>query len=147
MSRTDFLNTRKESIMKTTKRNNVKIGTFTPNQQGILQGHIYGFGLGSTPVVFAPQTSQSGNSYYRLMADPAGKAYEIGVAFPKEKNGNIYHSISIDSPVLQAPINATLFHDKKTGDHNLFWSRMEDAAPKAEPNNQPPARPAQPIPA
>ncbi|MGC8035721.1 hypothetical protein ACP3WA_26820, partial [Salmonella enterica] len=65
--------------MKTTKRNNIKIGTFTSNQQGILEGHIYGLGLGSTPVVFAPQTSQNGNSYYRLMADPKGSAYEIGV--------------------------------------------------------------------
>ena len=75
--------------MKNTKRNNVKIGTFTPNQQGILQGHIYGFGIGSTSVAFVPQTSQSGNSYYRLMADPTGNAYEIGVAFPKERNGII----------------------------------------------------------
>ena len=40
----------------------------------------------------------------------------------------------IDSP--------TIFHDKKTGDHNLFWSRMEGAVPKAEANNQPPVRPA-----
>ncbi|MDE1902136.1 MAG: DUF736 family protein [Alphaproteobacteria bacterium] len=128
--------------MKTSKRNNVKIGTFTLNQQGILEGHIYGLGLGSTPVVFAPQTSQSGNSYYRLIADPQNNAYEIGVAFPKEKNGNIYHSISIDSPALQTPINATLFADKNTGDHNLFWSRMENTAPKTEANNQPPARPA-----
>ena len=133
--------------MKTSKRNNVKIGTFTLNQQGILQGHIYGLGLGTTPVVFVPQTSQSGNSYYRLMADPSGNAYEIGVAFPKEKNGTIYHSISIDSPVLQAPINATLFSDKRTGDHNLLWSRMEDAFPKVDSVNPPPARFGQPMPA
>lgn len=132
--------------MKTTKRNNIKIGTFTSNQQGILEGYIYGLGLGSTPVVFAPQTSQSGNSYYRLMADPKGSAYEIGVAFPKEKNGQIYHSISIDSPVLQKPINATLFTDRNTGEHNLFWSRFEDDAPKAGANSQPPARLAQPTP-
>ena len=127
--------------MKTTKRNNVKIGTFSLNQQGILEGHIYGLGLGSTPVAFAPQTSQGGNSYYRLIADPNGSAYEIGVAFPKEKNGNIYHSISIDSPVLQRPINATLFADRSTGDHNLFWSRTEDAAPKVGAANQSAARP------
>ena len=114
--------------MKTTKRNNIKIGTFSLNQQGILEGNIYGLGLGSTPVAFVPQTSQSGNSYYRLMADPKGNAYEIGVAFPKEKNGNLYHSISMDSPVLQAPINATLFSDRSTGDYNLFWSRPEERA-------------------
>ena len=132
--------------MKTTKRNNIKIGTFTSNQLGILEGHIYGLGLGSTPVVFAPQTSQSGNSYYRLIADPKGSAYEIGVAFPKEKNGQIYHSISIDSPVLQKPINATLFTDRSTGEHNLLWSRFDDDAPKAEINTQSPARLAQPTP-
>ncbi len=128
--------------MKTSKRNNVKIGTFTPNQQGILEGRIYGLGLGSTQVAFAPQTSQSGNNYYRLIADPAGQPYEIGVAFPKEKNGSVYHSISIDSPVLQTPINATLFADKRTGEHNLLWSRIEDASPKAESSNQPPVRSA-----
>jgi len=128
--------------MRTNKRNNIKIGTFTSNQQGILEGHIYGLGLGSTPVAFAPQTSQSGYSYYRLIADPKGNAYEIGAAFPKEKNGQIYHSISIDSPLLQKPINATLFADRNTGEHNLFWSRFEDDAPIAGANNQPPARPA-----
>jgi len=135
--------------MKTSKRNTIKIGTFTPIQEGILQGHIYGLGLGSTPVVFVPQTSQSGNGYYRLMADTNGNAYEIGVAFPKEKNGTIYHSISIDSPALQAPINATLFHDKRTGEHNLLWSRPEDVSSKADNVNQPPVRPAaiQPMPA
>ena len=130
------------TTIKSTKRNNVKIGTFSLNQQGLLEGHIYGLGLGSTPVAFAPQTSQNGNSYYRLIADPKGNAYEIGVAFPKEKNGNIYHSISIDSPVLQTPINATLFADRNTGDHNLFWSRMEDAAPKVGAATQSAARPA-----
>ena len=127
--------------MKNGKRNSIKIGTFTLNQQGILEGHVYGLGLDATPVAFAPQTSHSGNSYYRLMANPTANAYEIGVAFPKEKNGNIYHSISIDSPMLQTPINATLFADKNTGEHNLFWSRVE-VEPKTEVNNQPPVRPA-----
>jgi hypothetical protein len=63
------------------------------------------------------------------------------VAFPKEKNGQIYHSISIDSPLLQKPINATLFADRNTGEHNLFWSRFEDDAPKIGVTSQPPARP------
>ena len=112
--------------MKTSKKSSVKIGSFTPNQQGILQGHVFGLGLGSTPVAFVPQTSQSGNGYYRLIADPEGAAYEIGVAFPKEKNGSLYHSINIDSPVLPAPINAALFSDRKTGEYNLFWSRPEE---------------------
>jgi uncharacterized protein (DUF736 family) len=135
--------------MKTTKRSNIKIGTFTLNQEGILEGSIYGLGLGSTPVAFAPQTSQSGNKYYRLIADPKGNAYEIGVAFPKEKNGQIYHSISIDSPVLQTPINAKLFAERNTSQHNMVWSRFEDNAPKVEANNRQPARPvtAQPTPA
>ncbi len=131
--------------MKNAKRNSIKIGTFTLNQQGILEGHVYGLGLGSTPVAFTPQTSHSGNSYYRLMANPSANAYEIGVAFPKEKNEHVSHSISIDSPMLQTPINATLFADRNTGEHNLFWSRIE-GIPKADANNQPPVRPASPSP-
>lgn len=120
--------------MKTNKKSSVKIGSFTPDQQGILQGRIFGLGLGSTSVSFVPQTSQSGNNYYRLMADSTGSAYEIGVAFPKEKNGNIYHSINIDSPVLPAPISAALFPDRNTGEYNLFWSRPEEKADFAATN-------------
>ena len=90
-----------------------------------MHGKIFGLGLGVTPVMFEPQTSKDGKSYFRLIADPAKEAYEIGVAFPKDKDGMIYHSVSIDSPALPAPIYAALFHDKENGTLNLVWNRQD----------------------
>jgi len=106
----------------------MKIGTFALDSNGVLHGRIYGLGLGAVSVVFDPQISKDNKEYFRLIADPAREAYEIGVAFPKEKNGAPYHSVSIESPVLAVPINAALFPDKEnTGTYNLVWNRI--AAP------------------
>ena len=81
----------------------MKIGTFTQDNQGVLHGKVYGLGLGVTSVVFDPQTSKDGKEYYRLIADPANEAYEIGVAFPKEKGGMPYHSVSIEISGARGP--------------------------------------------
>jgi uncharacterized protein (DUF736 family) len=123
-------------------KNNVKIGTFTPDHQGILKGRIYWFGFGSVDVALMPQTTKSGQSYCRLVAAPNNMFYEIGVAFPKEKNGILYHSIIIDSPMLREPIKATLFQDTETRSYNLFWNRTEGNSPKVANNVQSPARSA-----
>src|SRR5277367_4060366 len=112
-----------ESIMKSIRKNTIKIGTFSADKKGVMHGRIFGLGLGVTPVIFEPQTSKDGKSYFRLIADPAKDAYEIGAAFPRDKDGMSYHSVSIDSPVLAAPINAALFQDKESGALNLVWSR------------------------
>lgn len=112
--------------MKNGKRNSIKIGNFMADSNGFMFGKIYGLGLGVTPVKFEPQTSQGGKNYFRLIADPAKEAYEIGVAFPKDKDGMVWHSVSIESPALPAPINAALFQDRETGAYNLIWSRQED---------------------
>jgi len=37
----------------------------------------------------------------------------------------IYHSVSIDSPVLPAPISAALFPDKESNTFNLVWNRQD----------------------
>ena len=111
--------------MKTTRKNTIKIGTFSADKKGVMHGKIFGLGLGVTPVIFEPQTSQGGKSYFRLIADPAKEAYEIGAAFPRDKDGLVYHSVSIDSPVLPAPISAALFPDKDNGTFNLVWNRQD----------------------
>ena len=112
--------------MKNGKRNSIKIGSFTADKKGVMHGRVYGLGIGSTPVMFEPQTSKDGKQYFRLIADPAKEAYEIGAAFPKDKDGMAYHSVSIESPVLPAPINAALFLDKESGAYNLVWNRQEE---------------------
>src|SRR5271170_4793585 len=112
--------------MKNGRKNSVKIGTFVTDKKGVMHGKIYGLGLGVTPVMFEPQTSKDGKQYFRLIADPAKEAYEIGAAFPRDKDGMLYHSVSIESPVLPTPINAALFQDKESGNYNLVWNRQDD---------------------
>src|SRR5258708_1031386 len=46
----------KENIMKNSKKNTVKIGTFSSDKRGVMQGKIYGLGLGVTLVILEPQT-------------------------------------------------------------------------------------------
>ena len=112
--------------MKNNRKNTIKIGTFSADKKGVMHGKIFGLGLGVTPVMFEPQTSKDGKQYFRLIAEPAKEAYEIGAAFPKEKDGMAYHSVSIESPVLPAPINAALFQDRESGTYNLVWNRQDD---------------------
>ena len=110
----------------------MKIGTFFKDKEGVMHGKIYGLGLGVTNVVLEQQTSLTGKPYFKIIADPIGEAYEIGAAFPKEKDGMAYHSVSLESPALAAPLNAALFQDKATAGHyNLVWGRPE---PKAMTN-------------
>jgi len=111
--------------MKNGRKNTIRIGTFAADKKGVMHGKIYGLGLGVTPVLFEPQTSKDGKSYFRLIADPAKEAYEIGAAFPRDKDGMAYHSVSIDSPVLPAPISAALFPDKESNTFNLVWNRQD----------------------
>ena len=110
--------------MKNGKKNSIKIGTFAADKKGVMHGKIYGLGLGIIPVTFEPQTSKEGKSYLRLFAD---EGYEIGAAFPREANGLNYHSVSLDSPMLPAPVNAALFPDKENiGTFNLVWNRQDE---------------------
>jgi uncharacterized protein (DUF736 family) len=112
----------------------MKIGTFVQNSDGSLLGRIHGLGMVTTAVVFDPQKSREGKDYYRLIADPAKDVYEIGVAFPKQKDGKEYLSVNIDSPALATPLNAALFPDKDNrGVFNLVWNRPEAQGLKPDP--------------
>jgi len=62
------------------------------------------------------------------IANPATKeAFEFGAAFPRGKNGMNCHSVSIDFPILPAPINAALFQDRGKRAYKLVWNRQDDA--------------------
>jgi uncharacterized protein (DUF736 family) len=119
--------------MKNTRKNTIKIGTFTEDKKGNIQGKIFALGLGVTPVMLEAQTSKEGKAYFRFIADPGKDGYEIGAAFPRDKDGVNYHSVTIESPMLPAPINAALFPDKETGKLNLIWNRQDESRePRAE---------------
>lgn len=115
----------------------MKIGTFVQSPEGELLGRIHGLGFVTVAVTGEPQTSRDGKDYFRLIADPARDAYEIGVAFAKQKDGRTYYSVNIDSPMFPQPVNAALFQDKgNPGVFNLIWNRPEtqDARPEKVSN-------------
>src|ERR1700690_2430357 len=108
----------------------MRIGTFTQGEDGTVTGKIRVLGIGVIPLVLEQETSKKdGRPYFRIIADPSGDAYEIGAAFEKHKDGMVYHSVSIDSPVFPAALNAALFADReREGVFNLVWDRPEKKA-------------------
>ena len=98
----------------------VKLGKAYRDEFGALHGRINGIGIGSTDFLTEHATAQNGRQYFKLIADPLGHPYDIGAAFRKQKDGLSYYSVSLESPLLQAPIHAALFPDPHNEDsYNL----------------------------
>ncbi len=120
----------------------MKIGTFIQDRNGIMHGKIHGLGFGVISVMFEAQTSREGKPYFRIIADPARNAYEVGAAFEKQKDGMTYHSVCLESPAFMQPLNAALFPDRDTGNFNLVWdrplqaSKLEARADGAQPSRK-----------
>lgn len=111
----------------------VKLGSFVIDEHGVLHGNICGLGMGTTSVISEEALSKEGRRYLKLIADPLRDGYEVGAAFPKQKDGMDYYSVSIDSPILPAPINAALFPDRENElGFNLVWNRPEVPTLSAE---------------
>jgi uncharacterized protein (DUF736 family) len=109
----------------------MKAGTFKKNKNGTLRGRIQALGLGNLDALFEERTSKDGNPYFKIVADPDGAPFEIGYAWPKEKDGLHYYSVRLDTIYSAKPVNAALFPDKQ-GDNqfDLIW-RPIDVTPKA----------------
>jgi uncharacterized protein (DUF736 family) len=121
--------------MKNDKKSFIRLGTFTQDRNGNLDGKIFGLGLGVVPVVFEPMEAKDHSKYLRGIANPTTDAYEIGAAFPREdKNHSAYYSVSLDSALFPAPVNAALFPDRNNPKvFNLVWSRPDaDQSPNAQ---------------
>ena len=117
-------------IKRTTTLN---LGIFVQDETGTLHGRFSGLGLGSISIISEKVTSLEGKPYLRLIADPLGAAYEVGVAFPKEKDGMKYYSALLDSPIFQAPLNVALFPDKEVPNlFQLVWNRPGCPKPRPE---------------
>lgn len=118
----------------------MKLGTFFKDQYGALHGKIHGLGIGVTSVVLEPQMSKDQKPYFKIIADPAREAYEVGAAFEKQKDGMTYYSVSLESPALAAPVYGALFPDKEDPNNfNLVWERP-GGRPEARNDAPPPSR-------
>ncbi len=102
----------------------ITFGYVIKENDGLVHGRLRALGLAPTNVVFTDSLSFQGKSYFKIIADPLGDAYEIGVAFFKEKDGRRYYSVRLDSPFLAAPIYGAMFADRYVQNRfNLVWSR------------------------
>lgn len=52
--------------------------------------------------------------------------------FSRDKDGMLWHTLSIDSPLFPAPINAALFPDREGGGYNLVWNQQDGNDLKAD---------------
>jgi uncharacterized protein (DUF736 family) len=113
---------KEKNMIKSTRI--VNLGVFVQDETGTLHGRFSALGAGSTSIISETATSVEGKPYLKLIADPLGAAYEVGVAFPKEKNGMNYYSAVLDSPIFEAPLNVALFPDKEVPNlFQLVWNR------------------------
>jgi uncharacterized protein (DUF736 family) len=109
----------------------MKIGTLIKDEKGTMLGRLHGIGVGSISLMLQPHTSREGKEYFKVVADPAGEAFEAGVAFLRQKNGSPYYSVTIDSPSFAKPLHAALF--QQAGSENTYdfvWNRGQEAEPK-----------------
>lgn len=104
----------------------MNIGQFKRNEHGIIVGSIVSpFGILEDVAFEAIQ--QKGNGPTHVLTTDAG---ELGVAWEKTSaKGNKYHSVSIKSPFLAAPVNCALLESTTNpGNFALVW----DDQPKPE---------------
>ena len=112
----------------------MRIGRFYRSQNGGMSGRIQGLGLTGTTVSVKKETSKEGKEYFRVVADPMGDPYDVGVMFEKQKDNKVFYSVILDTPMLPAPIYATLRPDERLpGQFHLFWDRAEMQKAIAEP--------------
>jgi len=100
---------------------------------GELHGTLSALAMATISVISKTMVDREGKTYLKLIGDPLGAAFEIGVAFPKDKDGKPYYSVTLESPVFPSPIRAALFPDRNNQTiHNLIWTRPETTALSSE---------------
>src|SRR5271154_1721881 len=66
---------------------------------------------------------------YRVTARTATGLVELGAAWKRTSDrGREFVSVSLDAPLLAAPVNAALFLDKNETDAALVWNRSKSKA-------------------
>jgi uncharacterized protein (DUF736 family) len=103
----------------------ITLGQFVRDELGTLHGRLSGLGIGSTSVI----SEETRSDHLKLIADPLGAAYEVGVAMPKETDGKHYYTAVLDSPIFQAPLDVLILPDEEVPHtFNILWNR--GAAPE-----------------
>jgi len=113
------------------------IGTFAyDHTNDSFQGAIVTLGFDYDTIDITPTDSMGEREPdYRITASTArGGTVELGAGWKRTSGaGRAFVSVSLDGPVLPAPISAALFTDER-GEASLVWNRPKpDARPRSQP--------------
>lgn len=110
------------------------IGTFTYDEaKNAFTGDILTLSFQFTGVDIAP-TGKSGTKEpdYRVTAKTATGHVELGAAWKRtSEKGRDFISVSLDAPLLDAPLNAALFTDDDGMTTSMVWNRPKAKAKQA----------------
>lgn len=111
------------------------IGTFVYDKDtDSFSGDISTLNFQFSPVDIKP-TEKNGEKGpdYRLVSDTAHGHVELGAAWKRTSDqGRDFISVSLDAPLLEAPLNAALFMSETGATAQLVWNRLKPKAAKAE---------------
>ena len=94
----------------------VTLGHFVRDELGTLHGRFSGLGVGSTAII---SEEINGSDDLRLVADPLGVAYEVGIATPVDDS----YTAVLDSPIFQAPLTVSIVPDTPGTFTTMIWER------------------------
>jgi uncharacterized protein (DUF736 family) len=110
---------------------NMIIGTFTYDERtDSYKGDIVTLNFQLTGVdITATDKVSSKEPDYRVTARTGKGQVELGAAWKRTSDrGKDFVSVSLDAPLLAAPVNAALFLDKNETDAALVWNRSKSKA-------------------
>jgi uncharacterized protein (DUF736 family) len=124
---------------------NMIIGTFTYDENtDRFEGDIHTLSFQLTGVVIA--TTEKNNPEgpdYRVTARTATGQVELGAAWKRTSDrGRDFISVSLDAPLLAAPVNAALFLDKNETEASLVWNRKKPKATEQASTDEAPSKEA-----
>jgi uncharacterized protein (DUF736 family) len=112
------------------RRLDMIIGSFIHDAtQDTYQGDILTLNFAATRVTFTPNKKNGDKTPdYRITAATAGAPVELGAGWKREsEKGQNFVSVTLDGPLMAAPVNAALFEDDD-GKASLVWSRQKGKA-------------------
>ena len=120
------------------------IGTFVYDKEtDSFSGDISTLHFQFSPVEITPVRKNGENGPdYRLISETAHGHVELGAAWKRtSEQGRDFISVSLDAPLLDAPLNAALFIGDNSTKASMVWNRLK-AKPETKAKPKAPAKKA-----
>ncbi|HEY7387106.1 MAG TPA: DUF736 domain-containing protein [Bryobacteraceae bacterium] len=123
------------------------IGTFIHDKEtDSFSGDISTLHFQFSPVEIMPVKKNGENGPdYRLISETAHGHVELGAAWKRtSEQGRDFISVSLDAPLLDAPLNAALFMADSGVKASMVWNRRKPAAETSTEASEAPAKAPKP---